>query len=232
MSHQLLKDFNKLTSAFNFPGDTCFICESEHNLRDIGSMMTSDCSWCSPTIMLDLSQGQRILEHIGSHILYDPTIIQAIEPLCGLYLCPSQLCLKKGRGANGNLRIDQRTSKGCLIKMNYSYSIAAESTASSPCSNVPIRCLICPQTDPTIWKYFIKVHFKEKHKTFDLTKYKHLWKLSNFKRSEMKKIWAKQGKIPTKCTKKSKIPPLVISESHHARIPAIYVICCPSCHMK
>jgi len=189
-------------------------------------MTTLDCPRCSPTITLDLSQGQRVLEHIGSHILYDSAIIQSIEPLCSLCLRPSQLCqfyLAKGKGANGNLKIDQKTSKGCLVKMNYSYGIAAESTASSPCSNVPIHCLICPKTDPAIWKYFMRVHFEEKHRTFDLTRYERLWKLSNFERSEMKKIWVRRGKVMTKRTKKSKIPPLIISESHRAQIPGMYI---------
>ena len=196
-------------------------------MGDIGSMTTSDCPRCSPTITLDLSQGQRILEHIGSHILYDPAVIQSIEPLCGLCLRPSQLCqfyLAKGRGANGKLRIDQKTSKGCLVKMNYSYGIAAESTASSPSSNIPIHCPIFPKTDPAVWKYFMRVHFEEKHKTFDLTKYERLWKLSNFKRLEMKKIWTRRGKATMKHTKKSKNPPLIISESHRARIPGMYVV--------
>jgi len=107
--------------------------------------------------------------------------------------------------------------------MNYSYSVAAESTASSPCSNVPIHCPVCPKTDPAIWKYFMRIHFEEKHKTLDLTKYEHLWKLSNFEVSEMKKIWAKRGKVAIKRTKKSKIPPLVISENHRAQILAMYV---------
>ena len=84
------------------------------------------------------------------------------------------------------------------MKMNYSYGVAAESTPSSPCSNVLIHCPICPKTDPAIWKYFMKVHFEEKHKTLDLTKYERLWKLSNFKKSEMKKIWIKQGKVTAK----------------------------------
>ena len=43
---------------------------------------------------------------------------------------------------------------------NQPYGIAAESTASSSCS---IHCPICPQTDPTIWKYFMSVHSEEKH---------------------------------------------------------------------
>jgi hypothetical protein len=76
--------------------------------------------------------------------------------------------LAKGKGTNGNLRINQKMSKGCLMKMDYLYGIVAESTASLPCSNVLIHCPICPKTDPAIWKYFMKVHFKEKHKTLDL----------------------------------------------------------------
>ena len=210
----------------NFTGDACFVCETDQNLGDIGSMTTSDCPRCSPTVVLDLLQGQRVLEHIGSHILYDPAVIQSIEPLCGLCLRPSQLCrfyLAKGKGAKGNLRINQKASNGCLVKMNYSYGIAAESTASSPCSNVPIHCPVCPKADAAIWKYSMKVHFEEKHTTLDLTKYEQLWKLSNFERSEMKKIWAKRGRASVKRTKKSKIPPLVISENHRAQIPATYV---------
>ena len=182
-------------------------------------MTTSDCPQCSPTVTLNLSQGQHVLEHIGSHILYDPTVIRSIEPLCGLCLRPTQLCqfyLAKGKGANGNLRINQKQSKGCLIKITYSYGTAAESTASLLCSNMPIHCPLCPKTDPAIWKYFMKVHFEEKHKNSTLTRYKHLWTLSNFERSEMKKIWANRGKVTTKHTKKSKIPPLTILEDHLA----------------
>ena len=156
-------------------------------------------------LVLDLLQGQRVLEHIGSHILYDPVVIRSIKPLCGLCLRPPQLCrfyLAKGKGAKGNLRINQKASNGCLVKMNYSYSLAAESTATSPCSNVPIHCPICPKADTAIWKYSMRVHFEEKHTTLDLTKYEQLWKLSNFERSEMKKIWAKRGRVSVKRTKK------------------------------
>ena len=64
--------------------------------------------------------------------------------------------------------------------MTYSYSVAAELSPSSPCSNVPIHCPICPKSSPAIWKYFMRSHFKEKHKAL-LTKHEHLWKISNFK---------------------------------------------------
>jgi len=211
-----------LPPIFEPIGSACFICETNHDLGNIGTMTTSDCPRCSPTVTLDLTHGQRVLEHVGSHILHDPGVIQSIEPLCGLCLRPSQICqfyLTKGKGSKGKPRINQKMSKGCLMKMNYAYNIAAESTTASPCSNVPVHCPICPKTDPAVWKYFMKVHFQEKHKALPLTKYEHLWKLSNFEKSEMDKIWQKRGKVTAKRTKKSKIPPLVISEDHRARIP-------------
>ena len=190
-------------------------------MGSIGTATTSNCPRCSPTVTLDLTQGQRVLEHVGSHILHDPGVIQSIEPLCGLCLRPSQMCqfyLTKGKGANGKPKVNQKTSKGCLIKMKFTYSIAAESTEASPCSNVPIHCPICPKTDPAVWRYFMKVHFNEKHKSLPLTKYEHLWKLSNFEISEMKKIWAKRRKVVAKRAKKSKLPALAVSENHRARI--------------
>jgi hypothetical protein len=193
-------------------------------LEKIGSATTADCSRCSPTVSLDLTDGQRVLQHIGSHILYDPAVVQAVEPLCGLCLRPSPLCeyyLSKGKGAHGKLRVNQKMSKGCLLKMKFSYSVAAESNASSPCSNVPIHCPICPKTNPAIWKYFMKIHFEEKHKSLPLTNYAHLWMLSNFEKLEMKQIWLKRGKVPAKRGRKSKNPPLIISENHRAQIPDI-----------
>jgi len=184
--------------------------------------MSSECPRFSPAVTLDLTQGHHVLEHIGLHILHDPGVIQSIEPLCGLCLHPSQMCqfyLMKGKGANGKPKINQKTLKGCLMTMKFTYSIATESTQASPCSNVPIHCPVCPKTDPAVWKYFMKVHFDEKHKTLLLTKYEHLWNLSNFEKSEMQRIWSKRWKVTAKRAKRSKVPPLVISENHRARIP-------------
>jgi hypothetical protein len=69
----------------------------------------------------------------------------------------------------------------------------------------------------------MKVHFEEKHKSLPLIKYAHLWKLSNFEKVEMNKVWLKRGKVTAKRTKKAKIPQLIISENHRARIPNMLV---------
>ena len=113
--------------------------------KDIQGKKTLESPCCSPSMILDLLQGQHVLEHIGAHILYDPGVIHGKDVLCGLWLCLSPLCqffLMKLKGTNRNLRINSATSRGCLININYSYHVAAESTAFSPCSNVPIQCPI------------------------------------------------------------------------------------------
>jgi len=140
-----------------------------------------------------------------------------------LCLRPLPLCqffLTKGKGSHGSLKINHTLSRGCLIEVKYSYSVVAESSPSSPCSNVPVLCPLCPKSNPAVWRYFLKDHFQDKHKTAPLTKYEHIWKLSNFEVSEMKKFWSKRMNISAKRTKRSKHPPLVVSENHRARIPS------------
>jgi hypothetical protein len=110
------------------------------------------------------------------------------------------------------------------MKVKYSYSVAAESSTSSPCSNVPIACPLCSNTASAVWKYSMKAHFQETHKSTLISKYEHLWKLSNFETAEMKKIWAKRKNVVVKRTKKSKVPPLVVSEDHRAHIPVRYCV--------
>ncbi|KAF8240578.1 hypothetical protein L208DRAFT_1232017, partial [Tricholoma matsutake] len=201
----------------------CFVCKSQQPVED---HRVSSCPWCSPAVTLDLSQGQQVLEHIGAHILHNPGITQSTEN-CGLCLWPPPFCkffLAKEKGANHSLKINQTLSRGCLVRMKYLYSVAVESSPSSPCSNVPITCPLCSKTAPAVWKYFLKAHFQEAHKSALLLTYEHIWKLSNFETAEMKKIWVKQGHIVMKCVKKSKIPPLVISKSHRAQITARYCV--------
>lgn len=210
-------------SNHSWVGRACFVCETHQQIED---HRTSSCPRCSPAVPLDLLQGQKVLEHIGAHILHDPSLTQSTQ-LCGLCLWPPPFCqffLIKGKSANGSLKINQTSSQGCVMKVKYSYSAAAESSFSSPCSNVPVACPLCSKTSPAVWKYFMKAHFQETHRSAPIPKYEHLWKLSNFEAAEMKRIWAKQKNVVVKRTKKSNIPLLVISKHHHALIPVRYCL--------
>lgn len=202
-------------------GKACFLCEDDRNLVEIGASNTSVCPICIPEIALDLSQGQRILEHIGGHVLFDPKVDRTAHP-CGLCLRPAPLCifyLTKGKGARGSPKIDQGRSIGCSMKLNFSYTVAAESSSSSPCSNVPVQCPLCPKILPAVWKYFLKTHFEIQHPNAPMEAHSYLWKLSNFEVAEMKRIWEKRKNVSVRRPKRSNIAPLVISDAHRSGNP-------------
>ena len=203
-------------------GKACFVCETNEDFADLGS---SNCPRCSPSVPLDLSQGQRVLEHVGAHILKDPGIDRSVE-LCGLCLRPSPLCqfyLSKGKGSKGAPKVNYTLTRGCIMKVKFTYKIAATSSPSSPCSNVPIHCPVCPKTNPAVWRYSMKIHFEQNHRQLML-KHEDLWTLSNFETAEMARIWGNRATVLMKRTRKSKLPPLVVSEDHRAQIPSMYVI--------
>lgn len=180
----------------------------------------STCPNCSLPVSLPASHPQCILSHIGSHILYNPNVNRASEP-CGLCLRPLPMCifyLMKGKGANANMRINESQTKGCSNTISFSYGMAAESSATSPCSNVPVQCPLCSRLDPAVWRYNLKYHFCVKHPNANISKYDVLWKLSNFETAEMKKIWVARHKVLVKRKKKSTHPALVISKAHSSRM--------------
>jgi hypothetical protein len=101
------------------------------------------------------------------------------------------------------------------MKVKFSYSVAAHSTASSPCLNIPILCPLCSdKKDPAIWKYYAKTHFHSNHPTANFTQYEYLWMLSNFEVGEMKKIWTRRLDTPVKRPRKLKTSLLIISDTH------------------
>ena len=105
------------------------------------------------------------------------------------------------------------------MKLNFSYTVAAESSSSSPCSNVPVQCPLCPKISPAVWKYFIKTHFEIQHPNAPMENHSYLWKLSNFEVVEMKRIWEKRKNVSVRRPKKSNLAPLVISDAHRSGNP-------------
>ncbi|KAF6745748.1 hypothetical protein DFP72DRAFT_823825 [Ephemerocybe angulata] len=208
----------------------CFVAQtSSEELTDIANANTSECSACTPAVRLDLSHGQRVLEHIACHILFDETTDRTALP-CGLCLLPPSKCkyfVVKGRGAKANLRIDSERSGGCGRSVNFVYGIAALSTRTSPCSNVPLRCPLCSKAEPAVWRYNLELHFIDCHPTASTAEYSALWTISSDEMAAMRKIWKeikeRQRKGPKKQYRKSNAPKLVISEAHSTQTIPQYV---------
>ncbi|KAI0282664.1 hypothetical protein BC826DRAFT_1110697 [Russula brevipes] len=93
-------------------GKACFVIErvdADTGIRDHVGLV---CPKCQPTVTFNSSLRQRIVEHIGAHILHDTAVGRADEP-CSLCLRPAPLCkiiLKKTKGRTGNLAIDMKAS--------------------------------------------------------------------------------------------------------------------------
>ncbi|KZP23238.1 hypothetical protein FIBSPDRAFT_737876, partial [Athelia psychrophila] len=176
------------------------------------------CPRCKPTVTFDLSQPQRVLEHIASHILHDIAIDRDLEA-CGLCLRPSPQCqlqLQKPKGCNGNPAVNINASS-CPNLIKFQYKVAAHSSPSSPCSNVPISCPLC---SAVIWRYNLCVHFRKQHQSsLHLPQYTAIWTLSNIETYEMAKIWKERHKKVIKRGRKKVVAPrLRISEAHSSRL--------------
>lgn len=165
------------------------------------------------------TQPQRVLEHFGTHILFDPKVDAASDP-CGLCLRPTQCLfyLKNGRGAQNGQQIDYKKSQ-CPGMLWLTYSIAEKSTTASPCSNVPIKCPWCIDAAPGVWRYNMEDHIRAKHPYVSLVDYAPLWKIGNTERKAMKLKWDERNKVKKTRNSKSKAKiPLEVSAAHSSHL--------------
>ncbi|TEB19643.1 hypothetical protein FA13DRAFT_1646586, partial [Coprinellus micaceus] len=194
----------------------CFLCEDERDLKGLRGANTFECEFCEHSPALDISQSLRVIEHNAAHLLHDVKT-KVSDQLCGLCLRPSPLCqffLKKGKGAEASLTIDKKRSN-CKYTIKFYYHKAATSTSSAPCSNIPLQCPRCPPTSPAIWKYNMKVHFKEKHANHvNTSTYSDIWDLTNFEKQSIKQIWKARYTTLVRRSKKTDSITIVASESH------------------
>ena len=178
-----------------------------------------ECPACEPPVQLDTAHGQRVLAHIASHILHDPTLDKSQEP-CGLCLRPANVCTiyltrRTGRGYQWSLKYGGVVR--CPNETNFSYSTAMVSSESSPCSNVPLQCPYCPDGSPAVWRYNLRVHFQLRHKGVDATKHEDLWKMTAEEAKAMAEIWKNRKKQPKRRGKGKQKVTLSVSEEHSSR---------------
>jgi hypothetical protein len=182
-------------------------------------MEAHDCEKCGPNVKLNRSNAQRVLEHMGAHILHDATLNHSQE-VCGLCLRPSPMCrlfVKKGRGALAGNHVDIDNSS-CVNLIRFNYASAACSSESSPCSNVPIICPLCPPKSPGVWTYSLHAHFRDRHKLTTHTQFPMTVYLSQSEKDGMKRIWDARFNVPQpRNLKKKKVPALLLSEAHMSR---------------
>lgn len=178
-----------------------------------------ECPVCTPLIQLDTSNGQRVLAHIASHILHDPSIDRSLEP-CGFCVRPSTMCtiyLTRRSGRNYQWALKYGGTIPCPNAINFSYSAAMVSSQSSPCSNVPLQCPYCPDGSPAVWRYNMRQHLQNRHQGVNNAKHEDLWKLSPEEKKAMALIWKNRRKQLKRRGKGKSRVPLRVSKAHSSR---------------
>ena len=205
------------------------MCEAASDANTTKIDDHADCSRCGQAAKLDWENTQRILEHMGAHILYNPKLNRT-EERCGLCLRPAAMCpifVTKARSVRGRTTVDFTKSK-CPNLVRFSYKSASESTETSPCSNVPITCSLCPVGSPAVWSYNLEAHFRGRHRLTSRTHFPIPTEQSKSEKDGMKRVWKARFKNRKSyySKKKRRALPLAISDAHRSGLPISYVLSC------
>ncbi|KAF6742614.1 hypothetical protein DFP72DRAFT_830335 [Ephemerocybe angulata] len=203
----------------------------DQDLTVIANANTVECSQCTPPVKLDLSQGQRVLEHVGCHILFNTLVTEAVSDPCGLCLRSAQQCKWFVRSVGHGRPMSEIRKATGLVRLfsdfrhiSYVYGVAAVSSPASPCSNVPLQCPLCAKADPAVWRYNLHRHLVTVHPTASPADYASLWTISDSETATMKKLWASHQPKAPKRARKSNTPKLVISEAHTSLATDAYIV--------
>ncbi|KAJ7232149.1 hypothetical protein B0H12DRAFT_1029103 [Mycena haematopus] len=177
----------------NPAGYVCFICN-----RD-GASLEQDHGLCKlcPTTTLKVSSPSKLVEHMATHIMFDPSVDRSANP-CGFCLSTDSFCsivLIKGKGSDGAIRIDSTRSR-CPNLANLGLAVAANSSQKNPCTNRPLRCPVSPCPD-IVWKYNLETHLRTVHASANISNYKSYYELADGGKVELKRI-SKAKKRKTK----------------------------------
>ncbi|KAN0115728.1 hypothetical protein V8E52_006674, partial [Russula decolorans] len=220
------KNLPKVKPLDSFPyrssDEACFVCEVASETDNTHIDGNADCSRCGPATKIDWENTQRVLEHMGAHILYDPSL-NCTEEQCGLCLRPASMCpiyVTKGRGVQARHTVEF-TKSHCLNLVRFNYKNATESTKKSPCSNVPTICPLCAPGSPAVWKYSLEAHFRNRHRLTNPSHFPCPVGQSQSEKYGMKIVWQGCFKKRKSYNSKSKrlAPHLAVSEAHRAGLP-------------
>ncbi|EIW85618.1 hypothetical protein CONPUDRAFT_70379 [Coniophora puteana RWD-64-598 SS2] len=196
-------------------GRAAFLCETESadtQLERDGNC----CPRCGPRHPWNRKSGPRVLEHVGAHILFDPSLDKTAE-LCGMCgnnvtLSGCVFFLRKPKGSGTSIQVHHKRSR-CTNYVKFSYQPA----------NVSVACPLCPDDKPAVWKYSIEAHIRLHHNlnTPSARDLINSCVLTVSENAGMLGKWTTRYKH-TRLSKKSKPSQLLVSDAHSAAAATSY----------
>ncbi|KAJ7936419.1 hypothetical protein B0H13DRAFT_1589586, partial [Mycena leptocephala] len=123
------------------------------------------CRVCSKNIAAPDRQ-----DHMGKHIILSMYGIQEENvslPVASNYPCG--FCgdsMTNGTCTIG-IRSGNKATSTCSEAYKFAIKSASNSSGAHPCTNVPIRCILCQEVH---WKYNMEQHLRDRHPEWELTK--------------------------------------------------------------
>jgi hypothetical protein len=151
---------------------------------------------------------------MGAHILHDSQIKDADNP-CGLCLNTGSHCVFRLIKRNKVYQLDMDNSR-CPNLYKIQLTSATKYSRTSPCTNVPLQCPLCPKPSDCIWKYNMRAHILERHPSANIDLYVYSFALVEDEFVLMKGIYLAKPRKSKNSAMGSR--PLQISEGHSSRL--------------
>ncbi|KAF8999622.1 hypothetical protein BDQ17DRAFT_1246269 [Cyathus striatus] len=152
----------------------CFTCEADSSNFD-REPNARTCKYCPNVDTANLSAPE-LLKHMGAHILHDVRL-HNVNNACGLCLSSTNSCIIHLVNKGNTMQISMDKSK-CMNLRKFHLKQATKHTDHSPCTNYPIKCNICPDNAPAIWKYNLQSHILSAHPTAMVQNYMRFYDIS------------------------------------------------------
>ncbi|PPQ86817.1 hypothetical protein CVT26_000971 [Gymnopilus dilepis] len=199
------------TFPYRSPAGACFACEEDDIDGDQRRESAAGCCRYCPDVFVGRLDAPELLKHNGGHILHDERL-RDVGDACGLCLSSTNGCVIYLVCKGKYTTISLEKSK-CVNLQQFRLGQAAKFTRSSPCTNHPMRCVLCPDNAPAVWKYNLQSHIVADHPRANVALYEKQYKISADKVVLMRGVYLSKPKM-----KKKKKGQLTISEGHSTRM--------------
>ncbi|KAJ7589402.1 hypothetical protein C8J56DRAFT_784776, partial [Mycena floridula] len=171
-----------------------------------------------PNVNISDMSNPKIVEHSGSHIIYDSKLKD--KQACGFCLDLELQCkiyLVKRAGVTS---INKTKSRCPHLRRGFRIKNALTSTSSrAPCTNHPLTCPLCLLGYPAVWSYNLPSHLASDHPQADPGLQADIYTLTEEEKSEMQKVYARKSREKTvKQTNKLRI------SNGHSSVNALWYV--------
>ncbi|KAJ7938920.1 hypothetical protein B0H13DRAFT_1581618, partial [Mycena leptocephala] len=121
------------------------------------------CRVCSKNVAAQDRQN-----HVGKHILWATSGVREddlVSPVASDYPCGFCGASMSSGGCTISIRSGNKASSTCSEAYEFAIKSASNSSGAHPCTNVPIRCILCQDVH---WKYNMEQHLRDRHPKWEL----------------------------------------------------------------